>query len=71
MWPNCWVSVEFHHAPIPRKGSDSTTTTKFNYAAAKLSYVILSSILALMSDFRQWRKSYIRLLWDRITVKYV
>jgi len=27
-WPDCWVSVEFLHAPIPRKGSDSTTTTK-------------------------------------------
>jgi len=26
-WPNCWVSVEFLHAPIPRKGSGSTTTT--------------------------------------------
>jgi len=25
-WPNCWVSVEFLHAPIPQKGSDCTTT---------------------------------------------
>jgi len=24
-WPNCWVSVEFLHAPIPRKGSGSNT----------------------------------------------
>jgi len=24
--PNCWVFVEFFHVPIPRKGSDSTTT---------------------------------------------
>jgi len=26
-WPDCWVSVEFFHASIPRKGSGSTTTT--------------------------------------------
>jgi len=26
VWPDCWVSVEFLHAPIPRKGSGSTTT---------------------------------------------
>jgi len=26
-WPDCWVYVEFLHAPIPRKGSGSTTTT--------------------------------------------
>jgi len=28
-WPDCWVSVEFLLAPIPRKGSGSTTTTVF------------------------------------------
>ena len=27
VWPNCWVSAEFLHTPIPRKGSGSTTTT--------------------------------------------
>jgi len=27
-WPDCWVSVEFLHDPIPRKGSGSTTTTR-------------------------------------------
>ena len=26
-WPDCWVSAEFLRAPIPRKGSGSTTTT--------------------------------------------
>jgi len=26
-WPDYWVSVKFFHAPIPRKGSGSTTTT--------------------------------------------
>jgi len=26
-WPDCWVSVEFFYAPIPQKGSGSTTTT--------------------------------------------
>jgi len=26
-WPDCWVSMEFLHALIPRKGSGSTTTT--------------------------------------------
>jgi len=26
-WPDCWVYVEFLHAPILRKGSGSTTTT--------------------------------------------
>ena len=25
MWPDCWVSVEFLHSPIPWKGSGSTT----------------------------------------------
>jgi len=25
-WPDSWVSVEFLHAPIPRKGSGITTT---------------------------------------------
>ena len=27
VWPDCWVSAEFLHAPVPRKGSGSTTTT--------------------------------------------
>ena len=27
VWPECWVSAEFLHAPIPRKASGSTTTT--------------------------------------------
>ena len=27
VWPDCWVSAEFLCAPIPRKGSGSTTTT--------------------------------------------
>ena len=27
VWPDCWVSTEFLRAPIPRKGSGSTTTT--------------------------------------------
>jgi len=26
-WPDCWFSIEFLHAPIPRKGSGSTTIT--------------------------------------------
>jgi len=26
-WPDCWVSVEFLHTPIPRKGLGSTTIT--------------------------------------------
>jgi len=30
-WPDCWVSVEFLHAPVPRKGSGSTTTTTVNF----------------------------------------
>ena len=29
VWPGCWVSAEFLRAPIPRKGSGSTTTTHF------------------------------------------
>jgi len=32
-WPECWVSVEFLHVLIPRKGSGSTTTFKFPFAA--------------------------------------
>ena len=28
--PTCWVSAEFLRAPIPRKGSGSTTTTVIN-----------------------------------------
>ena len=27
VWPDCWVSAEFLRAPIPRKGSGSTTNT--------------------------------------------
>ena len=27
VWPDCWVSAEFLRAPIPRKGSGSTTTS--------------------------------------------
>ena len=27
VWPNCWVSTKFLRAPIPQKGSGSTTTT--------------------------------------------
>ena len=27
VWPDCWVSEEFLRAPIPRKGSGSTTST--------------------------------------------
>ena len=27
VWPDCWVFAEFLRAPIPRKGSGSTTTT--------------------------------------------
>ena len=27
VWPDCWVAAEFLCAPIPRKGSGSTTTT--------------------------------------------
>ena len=27
MWPDFWVTAEFLHAPIPRKGSGSTTNT--------------------------------------------
>ena len=30
VWPDCWVSAEFLHTPIPRKGSGSTTTTVIN-----------------------------------------
>ena len=30
VWPDCWVSAEFLHAPIPRKGSGSTTITVIN-----------------------------------------
>ena len=26
VWPDCWVSAEFLRAPIPRKGSSTTTT---------------------------------------------
>ena len=30
VWPDYWVSAEFLGAPIPRKGSGSTTTTVIN-----------------------------------------
>jgi len=30
-WPDCWISVEFFHAPILQKGSGSTTTISFNW----------------------------------------
>jgi len=28
VWPDCWVSAEFLRAPIPGKGSGSTTTLR-------------------------------------------
>ena len=31
VWPDCWVSAEFLRAPIPRKGSGSTTTTTTSF----------------------------------------
>jgi len=37
-WPDYWVSVEFLHAPIPRRASGSTTTrwwTDERYCKAK------------------------------------
>ena len=30
VWPDCWVSAEFLRAPIPRKGSGSTTTHRYH-----------------------------------------
>jgi len=33
-WPECWVSVEFLHAFIPRKGSGSSTTAKIDFITA-------------------------------------
>ena len=30
VWPDCWVSAEYLHAAVPRKGSGSTTTTTMN-----------------------------------------
>jgi len=37
-WPDCWVSVEFLHGPIPRKGSGSTTTKDGRWAHKIASY---------------------------------
>jgi len=36
-WPDFWVSVEFLHASIPRKGSCSFTTTRYNVVRSMLS----------------------------------
>jgi len=33
-WSDCWVSVEFLHAPFPRKRSGRTITTIFLMSAA-------------------------------------
>jgi len=38
-WPDCWVSVEFLHDPIRRKGSGSTTTITLGH---KLLYFLIS-----------------------------
>jgi len=35
-WPDCWVSMEVLHAPIPRNGSGSTTITTLTVAKQKL-----------------------------------
>jgi len=32
-WPDCWAFVEFLRAPIPRKGSGSTTTARWGAVA--------------------------------------
>ena len=35
VWPDCWVSAEFLRAPIPRKGSSSTTITTTKQAVER------------------------------------
>ena len=35
VWVDCWVSAEFLRAPIPRKGSGSTTTTTYDKQCKK------------------------------------
>ena len=35
VWPNCWVFAVFLRAPIPRKGSGSTTTTDYRSIRAR------------------------------------
>jgi len=49
-WPDCWVSVEFLHAAIHRKGSDSTTTRLIQSCQAlKLNSLICDIFLKYLS----------------------
>jgi len=60
-WPDCWVSLEFFHAPIPRKVSDSTTTNNLRgpqrqgNAATCLFHLYLP-----VTRKRRWRYIYCR-----------
>ena len=45
VWPDCWVSTEFLRAPIPRKGSGSTTTTHHQLACATQCWFTLNTFL--------------------------
>jgi len=48
-WPDCWVSVEFFYASIPRKGSGSTTITTFTTVLGTCSFIYQGT-----STKRQW-----------------
>jgi len=48
--PDCWVSVEFLHATIPRKGSGSTTTTRF----FQVYYSVKNDRLTTLDDYYKW-----------------
>ena len=45
VWPDCWASAEFLRAPIPRKGSGSTTTTTTIYSLTRTSKMDLFNLI--------------------------
>ena len=54
VWPNCWVSAEFLHAPIPRKRSGSTSTTTFVQCKSMLSRgVSIKAAVVLHSNLQR------------------
>jgi len=62
-YPDCWVFVEFFHAPILRKGSGSTTTTKTSpYPLNKYSLHYFRSLNSELSSKVQ-KQTHCRRMW--------
>ena len=57
VWPDCWVSAEFLRAPIPRKGSGSTTTTNLCGVELRENQSTMGQILQYSTFFQPYGKN--------------